>query len=307
MRNYSIAIDRELRSEINEYITEFLTVSDEVADAAKTVETYIKENIKKVEPTSFADGGGKREISFSLPLFYDNVKVTFFVTNFNFNNITYFQKFSKKHSVDTYCGNIYKNFKGNVFAYCNINYISLGFYPLAKFYEDVHHELNHLLQQYKCGNTYSDSEVYTFVATDIFSIDEIKHNVAEILYLCLPTEQDSFVSSVYSFVKNEFHIDWNYKDIDDCIKDTEAYRRIYRLKFLYNEIINNKDTYKDIILVDKNFKTWNQFEKYVTKSLQRFEKKFAMVVKKCKADFVIYEQFTWTEDSYRKQFYLINS
>lgn len=306
MRNYSIAIDRELRSEINEYITESLTVSDEVVDAAKKVETYIKETIKKVEPTSFADGGGKRELSFSLPLFDDSVKVHFIVTNFNFINKTYFQKFSKTHSVDVSCGSSYKNFKGNIFAYCNINYISLDFKPLAKFYEDVHHELNHLLQQHKCGNTYSDSEAYSLVATDIFSIDEIKHNVAEILYLCLPTEQDSFVSSVYSFVKNEFHIDWNYKDIDVCIKDTEAYRRIYRLKFLYNEIANNKGTYKDIILVDKDFKTWNRFEKYVNESLKRFEKKFAMVAKKCKADFVIYEQFTWTEGSYRKQFYLIN-
>ena len=155
--------------------------------------------------------------------------------------------------------------------------------------------LPHLLQQHKCGDTYSDKDSYALIATDIFSIDEIKHNVAEILYLCRYTEQDSFVSSVYSFVKNEFHIDWNYKNIDDCIKDTDAYRRIYRLKVLYKEIADNKDKYESLILVNKGFKTWN-----------RFEKKFAMVVKKCKADFVIHEQFTWTEGSYRNQMYLIN-
>ena len=166
--------------------------------------------------------------------------------------------------------------------------------------------LPHLLQQHKCGDTYSDKDSYALLATDIFSTDEIKHNVAEILYLCRYNEQDSFVSSVYSFVKNEFHIDWNYKNIDECIKDTDAYRRIYRLKVLYKEIAGNKDKYESLILVNKGFKTWNRFEKYVINALGRFEKKFAMVVKKCKADFVIHEQFTWTEGSYRNQMYLIN-
>lgn len=306
MRNYNIEIERELRDEINCYITESLTVSDEVIDASKKVEEYINNNIKSVEAVSFADGGGRRELSFSLPLFNDKIKVMFIVTNFNFINKTYFNKFAKTHSVNTSCGSSYKKINGYIIAICNINYVSYSFKPLAKFYEDVHHELNHLLQQHKCGNTYSDKDSYTLLATDIFSTDEIKHNVAEILYLCRYTEQDSFVSSVYSFVKNEFHVDWNYKNIDDCIKDTDAYKRIYRLKVLYKDIINNREKYENIILVDKNFKTWNRFEKYVLEALNRFEKKFAMVVKKCKADFVIYEQFTWTEGSYRSQMYLIN-
>lgn len=306
MRKFNLLIEREVREEINKYIIEALTVNDEVLEASKKVEDYILANIKNVKRIPFANGGGKRELSFSLQLFNDNISVAFNVTNFNFKDETYYNKYAKNHGVGVSSTSCYKRSRNIIFAMCNINYISFDFMPLGKFYEDLHHELNHILQQNKLGGTYTDSASYATITADIFSEDEVKHNVAEILYLCRHTEQDCFVSSVYSFVKNEFHIDWNYKYIDDCIKDTDAYKRIYRMKAIYNEIINNKEEYEKLILTERNFKTWAKFEKYVTESLKRFEKKFAMVVKKCKTDFVIYEKFTWVDASCRNQMYLIN-
>lgn len=307
MRKFKLLIEREVREEINKYIMESLTVNDEVLEASKKVEGHILENIKKVKSIPFANGAGRRELSFSLPLFNDNISVAFNVTNFNFKNETYYNKYAKNHGVGVSSTSCYKRSRNMIFAMCNINYISFDFMPLGKFYEDLHYELNHILQQHKLGGTYSDSASYATITADIFSEDEVKHNVAEILYLCRYTEQDSFVSSVYSFVKNEFHIDWNYKNIDDCIKDTEAYKRIYRMKSIYYDIINNKEKYEKLILTERNFKTWNKFEKYVTKSLKRFEKKFAMVIKKCKSDFVFYDQTTWVEANNRNYWYLINS
>lgn len=44
-----------------------------------------------------------------------------------------------------------------------------------------------------------------------------------------------------------------------------------------------------------NFKTWYKFSKFVTKRLKRFKTKFAMVVKKCKQGFVLFEENTWCE------------
>ena len=299
-------IEKEIKKEINEYIIESLTVSDEVVKASEKVEGYILKHIQAQESYSFADGGGKRDLDFKITLFNDNIDVIFSVTNYNFINESYYKKFSKNNEICISSGSTYKKVGKKILAFCILNYISFNFIPLSKFYEDLHHELNHLLQQHNIGHTYSNSEDYANISSDIFSTDEIKHNVAEILYLCLPAEQDSFVSSVYSFVKNQYHIDWNYNNIDECIKDTDAYKRIYRVKFLYDEIMNNKDKYKDKILIEKNFKTWNRFEKYATESMNRFEKKFAMVVKKCKADFVIYDKNTFVEATIRNKMYLIN-
>lgn len=299
----SFSIEQEVKEELNKYIVESLTVSDEVLSASKKVEEYILKHIQSQEAVSFADGGGKRNLSFTLPLFDDKLNVIFSVNNYNFINSTYYKNFTKNKGIDLSSGSSYNKIGKKIVAICFLNYLSLNFIPSAKFYEDLHHELNHLLQQNKSGHTYNDSDSYTNISSDIYETDELKHNVAELLYLCIPSEQDSFVSSVYSFVKKKYHIDWNYNIIDDCIKDTEAYKSICNIKSIFKVIVNNKPKYEWLILKKNNFSTWDKFEKYVEKSLRRFEKKFAMCVKKCKNDFVVFDSNTWTEATVRKMIY----
>ena len=55
-------IEKEIKKEINEYIIESLTVSDEVVKASEKVEGYILKHIQAQESYSFADGGGKNDI-----------------------------------------------------------------------------------------------------------------------------------------------------------------------------------------------------------------------------------------------------
>ena len=146
----------------------------------------------------------------------------------------------------------------------------------------------------------------SIVSTNIHSQDEIKRNSAEIVYLANPYEQDCYVSSVYSFVKNQLQInDEDISKLDEFLKKTDAYGKIYRLKELFKIISDNKDLYKNEILETYDFKRWDRFYKYIRNAIHRFEKKFAMVTKKCKNDFFIYESHTWCEGPDFKKYYKI--
>lgn len=296
METKDLLLENELKEEINLLIVEELTVNDDVLEETQKVEEYITKNIQLIAPIDFANGGGKREMSFSMNMFDNNIKVNFSVVNYNFRDKQYFNEYNKKYSIDMESKSVYNMIGNTPFCLCIINYISIGFKPLAKFHEDVYHELNHLFQQYKQGHTYSDSLKYAHIPTSIYSDNEIEHNSAEIIYLANHYEQDSFVSSVYNFVKNKFYTNVkNRQTIDDLLKETDAYNKIYRLKELFKLIQKNKEEYCNAILKQYGFKQWDRFDKYVRNSIHRFEKKFAMCVKKCKKDFLIYETHTWCE------------
>lgn len=288
-------IEHKVRDDINAIIKESLTVNDEVLQSSDKISKYIIDGIKSQPSKIFANGGGEREISFQSKVFNDELKVFFNIRNFNFINMKYYREYIKKYSIDTLCTSVYKEAGKMKFALCNINYVSVGFEPFPKFYEDIHHELNHLLQQYKEGHTYKKSKEYAKIATDIYSDDEIRHNTAMLLYLCTSTEQDSFVGSVYNFVRYNYIIKIPNGTVDFYIKETDAYKNICKLQSLYDIITNNKEQYNDIILKIHGFNNWNNFDKFVNRCLNRFKTKFAMVVKKCKRDFVLYEQNTWCE------------
>lgn len=289
-------IENEVKEEINQYIVESLTVNDEVLHISEEVEKYIIDDIKQIDPISFCNGGGKREFNFQLDLFDDKIKCNFVITNFNFKDKQYYQEYIKKYSIDLECKSIYKKKNRFTFCVCYINYISVGFKPLKKFYEDVYHELNHIYQQYKEEHTYSDSERYVNISNNIYSENDIERNCAIINYLSTYYEQDSYVSSVYNYIKNNVRDSFeNSCQLDKLIKETDAYKKIVELKKIYNIILNNKESYKEELLNNYSYSNWNQFSKKIEKAISRFEKKFAMVVRKCKSDFLVNETNAWTE------------
>lgn len=288
-------LEQELKNEINNCINENLTISNEVKQEVKFVEKYILDNIQKINASDFANGGGKRQLNFSLNLFNDKIKINFQVTNFNFKNDKYFDIYNKKYCTDLECSSVYNVIAGKPFCLCFIRYISIGFIPLPKFYEDVQHEINHLFQQHMEKKTYKDVRKYANISTNIYSDDDIQRNAAEIFYLSSYYEQDGFINGVYNFVKHKLYDKPERLLIDNTIKETDAYHKIYRLKELFQIIHTNQQTYSNVILKDYKMERWDRFDKRIRNAIHRFEKKFAMVIKKCKSDFLINETHTWTE------------
>lgn len=303
----NLLIEEELKNEINQLILEELTVNNDVLENSKIVEEHILKNIVEKTSSNFANGGGKRILDFSLKLFNNSIKVNFHVTNFNFKDEQYFKEYDKKYSLDTESSSIYNMIGKRAICLCFINYLSIGFKPLAKFYEDVYHEINHIFQQHMGKHTYSDSSKYANISTNIYSENEIERNSAEIVYLSTAYEQDSYVSSVYNFVKHKMHSSFdNIGRIDAILKESDAYYKIYRLKELFDIIHSNKSAYSNILLKVYGFERWDKFDKHIRNAIRRFEKKFAMVARKCKSDFLINETHTWCEGINNKTLYKIS-
>lgn len=288
-------LEWEVRGEINKIIVEELTVSDEVLKCSELIERRIIDNIAKQPEKTMGDGYAIRQMSFSEVIFGD-LKVNFGVENHNFLNRSYYNEYKKRHDTNMTCTSVYRRLGKKPFVMVNVYYISVGFEPLPKFYEDLHHELNHIWQQHSEGSQYPDSEKYVHVSSDIFSDDEARKDAARILYHANPTEQDSFVSSIYAYVKHNFMDSPSYdKTIDELLKDTEAYRNICEFKELFTKIMGNKPAYRDVVLNKHKFKRWDRFEKRMRNALHRYEQKFAMCTKKCKKDFLVFESNTWCE------------
>lgn len=306
MMHMDLLIENELKEEIYNLILEELTVNEKVFSTSKIVDEEIIEQAKKTKSIIFADGAGKRTFAFSKEVFSEKLKVHFNVTNYNFKDRKYFNTYNEKNYLDLECKSVYNVIGKKAICICYINYVSINFKPLPKFYEDVYHELNHIFQQHNAKHTYSDSIKYSNVSTNIHSQDEIKRNSAEIIYLANPYEQDSYVSSVYRFVKSKLQAnDGDISKLDEFLKKSDAYGKIYRLKELFKIISDNKDLYKNEILERYGFKRWDRFDKHIRNAIHRFEKKFAMVTKKCKNDFFIYESHTWCEGPDFKSYYKI--
>lgn len=299
-------IQEEVISDINRIILEELIVNDTVLQADEIVKEYILNNIQSRQETMFAKGGGLRKLSFSLKIFNDTLKVNFQVNNYNFKDETFYKEYIKKQDIDTNCESVYNKIGNREFALCYINYVSIGFNPLSKFSEDVHHEMNHLYQQYMDGKTYGNSLKMASVNTDLFSDNKERKDVATLMYLANYQEQDSYVSSVYSYVKHNFHMGIDKWNIDNLLKETDAFQMICQLKDIYKKIHLNRKIYRNIILKEYGFKRWDRFDKRIKNAIDRFEEKFAMVVKKCKKDFVIYESHTWCEMGDYKKLFLLN-
>ena len=312
-----ISIEEELKNEINNIIIESQTINDDVMESASRIEEYILSHIKDGEIVKTYNGGTQRKIRFKIDIFLkdrENVEdvrpkiylqPTVTVNCHNFVNNKYFQTYNKNHIINTDCDSLYLQGVGakSAFTNININYISIGFKPLPKFYEDVPHEVNHIYQQYQERGTYSDAAKYANITTILRTdANEYKHKVANLLYIINLSEQDSVITSVYNYVKDEYGK--FEKPIDDILKNTDADNKILQAKKLYNEIKQNKETYYNIVIQEFKYKTWNIFIRRIKNLIERFEKKFAMVTKKCKNDFVLYETHTFFSGNYNN-FYLI--
>lgn len=287
-------ITTEVKVEINNIINEELTVSDDVVKSTDEISDYINNNITKQERVIFADGASKCSLNFRHQLFDSDINAHICVTNYNFRDKQYYETYLKKYSLDIDSKSYFNRVGDRTIVIIYVNYVSIDNKPSAKFREDLYHELNHIYQQYREGYRYPDSEKYIKISTDIYANDIIKSDVANLLYLCNPSEQDSFVSSVYEYVRR-YYLSADYLPlIDGKIKETDAFKKICELKRLYKKIQCDKEMYSACVLKQHEFERWDRFDKMVRNAIHRFEKKLAMCVKKCKKDFVLYEQHTWT-------------
>lgn len=310
-------INNSANESINRIIVESQTISEDVMISSKEIEKYILDNIQNAEVVKTYNGGTQRFLQFSINVFplnreNDNsnkpklgLRPFITVNCHNFLNMAYFNQYNKKHTIDTQCDSVYISSGGGKRAHANINinFISINFEPLPKFYQDAPHEVNHLFQQYMERDTYPDAMKYMNIANLLqFNTDENVHKVAHLLYITNTTEQDSFIASVYPYTKREFSK--HETDIDTILKQTDAYKKIIEANELFEEIKEKKEIFALIIKNNYDFKSWNIFLRRIKSLIERFERKFAMVTKKCKNDFILYETHTFYSGNFQR-FYLL--
>lgn len=162
-----------------------------------------------------------------------------------------------------------------------------GKMDMLKFSDDLQHEANHIYQQLRSGEQYKVSE-YEFAKDYLYSGNVCERCLATIIYLCNPTEQDSFVNGMYGYVmkaldKVEYPIDKS---------NISAYAELQNLYKAYDFLQRNRDVDEMKTAIEKfNAKgiTWN-VKKYLTRAsegIKEFERKIKRTLTKCEKDAVI--------------------
>ena len=163
------------------------------------------------------------------------------------------------------------------------------------FYQDLQHEVNHIWEQYKDGQTYPNYEKMFKANSGFYSNNEIEKTVGRLIYYADRGEQDSFISSVYAYARQEYPK--HMENLNTILKKTDAFNAICKMKQLFSIVLKNKDRYAHYIKSTYGFKTFDMFERRIRAAIKRFEKKFAMVSRKCTDDLIIWEPNTaWFGD-----------
>ena len=152
------------------------------------------------------------------------------------------------------------------------------------FIDDIHHEINHLLQ-YGKGFTKSNrvSNLYntvTKIAHD--SSLSLNYRVPSLLiYYTFRHEVDSFASQFYSLIKRSYHkaseID-TQKGFQKCIREFQPYVNLYKCIQIYNDNSSTIDVINGIKALPVNSET---FELRIDKGVNRFMRKMRHVYQRC--------------------------
>lgn len=204
------------------------------------------------------------------------------------------------------CTSIFKNKK---LAFITLNFIFyIGNTDIRNYIFNIQHELNHVYQQIMKNGSYTNNTIlnreYAFAATNINDKDEINRNIANIIYLSQPYEQDSFVNELYYEIGNDLE-----KNIDiNTYKNSKTYERLKQLNSCVSFFKENKSKIIDkITLINDKLKTnlkYSQLLKNGEKGIKRFKEKIAHVFARVMNNNMIHESFVC--DGNWKQQYFIN-
>lgn len=306
MNKFDTNIESELKEEVNRFILEEVVTNIEVSEFGNTIVNDIKEQIRKTKPVKKEELFENNLFCIIRQVFSKPLKVLVIVENFKFKNLCDFKEWYIKNSSKLESKTSYKTFNNEVLAACHIKCVTINSVVHSKIYDDVYYCLNNIMLQRSICEEKNTPIVYKPSPAMIYSPNKRKRNAAELIELTDDDEQNRYIGCVYSFVNYKMKVcDGGIMKIDGFLNESDAYRKIYRLKELFHVIRANKDQYEKFFLKKCGYNYWVNFEDSVKKSIEQFERKFAMVVIKCKKDFIIYEPHTLVETTIGKDFYIL--
>lgn len=307
MNSISVKIESELKEEVNNFILEELIPNSEVREFGKTIVNDIKEQIRKSKSVETEEVCEKNLFCIIRPVFNKPLNVLVIVESFKFKENDDFRNWYVKNCSILESKSSYKTFNNEVLAACYIKCITINSVVHSKIYDDVYFCLTNILQERELKEGKNMTIEYKPSPLMLYSPNRIKRNGAELIELINDDEQNNYIGCVYSFVNYKLKLcEGDFTQIDKFLTESDTYRKIYRLKELFHIIQANKYQYEKFFLKKYGYNHWVNFEESVRQSIERFERKFAMVVLKCKKDFIIYEPHTWVEATTGKNFYTLD-
>lgn len=159
-----------------------------------------------------------------------------------------------------------------------------GKIDLEELYDSLYHETSHIFEQKRAGKSYPNPQLYAYVATMLNSGDLYERVLAEILYLCNTTEQNSYRNGLYGAIMSKL------RKGDFPIKKMElqAFQKLDKLYNNYNFLVSNKAN-EQLMHALKPYKekfgwTYHKFKKRCESGIYDFEKKINATLEKCQKD-----------------------
>ena len=152
------------------------------------------------------------------------------------------------------------------------------------FIDDIHHEINHLLQY---GNGFTKSNRVNNLYDTVAKIAQdsnlsLNYRVPSLLiYYTFRHEVDSFASQFYSMIKRKYpkasEID-TPEGFKKCLKGFQPYNNLFNSIQIYNDNAKSDDVLNGIKALPLNSET---FELRIDKGVRRFMRKMRHVYQRC--------------------------
>ncbi|MBP5722038.1 MAG: hypothetical protein J6X18_00440 [Bacteroidales bacterium] len=266
------AIDKHLYT----YLKEEFCISDEVLELCSRIEKYVHDNAKDFAKTK---NGGYIYKSFDFK--GKQTEVTYYI--FHCKNAEEEKELITTNEQASNAFSVYIDGGAMMLITVPVVFVD-GVLDTRKLYDDMQHEASHIYQQECSGHTYKESE-YNFATKSLYSSNECEKQLARIVYLCHPTEQDAFVNGLYGYViqalkQHKLPID---KD------KISAYQELKNLYAAYDFVQRNRDTdamAQAIKNMQQNGVNW-KIKKYLQRAsegIKEFERKIFRVLMKCQND-----------------------
>lgn len=230
-------------SEINNMIQESLSINDIVLKERNKISDLIEDRCNHIKDYFYDERLNLKFKNFILKEQCFGINITFNCVLYYCSDYQYETIIEDKPNIN----NCYSHFINNKKAFIFFNFLLTEKKNIKYYLYNIQHELNHIFQQINIGSRYDTNEVskhqYGFINNNINSSNDIIHNIASIMYLSLPYEQDSFVNGLYAEMENnpELAMDSN------VYKKSETWNKLMEMKRNIDFFIKNEKIIKDKI------------------------------------------------------------
>ena len=245
------AMIQQLDEDINKILNEELGISDEVVNVTNLIfDKIIKEYKNKKYKNIIPHGKGIYEYQgyfIETNVFGHNLTIEYSI--FNFNDRICREEYIAKN------GNGYLN-AGSNFRYLGngenrklitnkimvvLEAISGNVINEENALDSTQHEIEHIFQQSSMDKEFGNLNLYRQVASNLYSKDKFKHNVALVLYMSFKSEIEGYANGLYAYVKQR--LKENPININQIFREIAAYEKLqqmYTAKNFINANINDK-------------------------------------------------------------------